>query len=66
MKNKQLAQLALSLLIILFCLGFYSGWTKTPIGGILTLGSFASCAMQIWVICRLWKAKDETCCKEDK
>lgn len=60
MKNKQLAQLALLILVSIFCMGFYSGITNTPMGGILTAASFVSVFMQVWVISRLWSARDES------
>jgi hypothetical protein len=58
MTNNQLAKLALSVLSILFCVGFYSGYTATPMTGVITFGSFISIIIQVWCIIRLWKSTD--------
>jgi hypothetical protein len=60
MKNKQVAQITLGVLIITFMTGFYAGFTgsQATLQPVLTCLSVISLGTQCWAIGRLWSATD--------
>ena len=57
MTNKQLVKISATLLSVMFCVGFYSGYTGTDLTGWIFIGNCASIVMNVWVLRRLWVCK---------
>lgn len=56
MTNKGICKIWGGLIIITFCLGFYSGYTGEQASGIMGLMSLVCLGVQVWGMKRLWNS----------
>jgi len=53
-KNKTIGKIWIALIVLIFAVVF-AGFQS---GGLITLLSFISVVVQIWMVCRLWKCEE--------